>query len=135
MEPSTSCIVGRVTADELKSPLTIFIILLSSLSIINIGRRVWRGMVCFTACVSIYFLYHDMVTCYLFINWMKVFDINILNLFQQENHRSLSQNFSGTLLLMTSAIAAIVSSGVPLVTGCIIGDDPVSSWEPHLILV
>ncbi|XP_073955800.1 putative inorganic phosphate cotransporter isoform X2 [Choristoneura fumiferana] len=30
-----------------------------------------------------------------------------------ENHRSLSQNFSGTLLLMTSAFAAIISSGVP----------------------
>ncbi|XP_047503567.1 putative inorganic phosphate cotransporter [Pieris napi] len=39
-----------------------------------------------------------------------------------ENHKDMSQNFSGTLLVMTSAVAGVVGAFVPLMTGMIVVD-------------
>lgn len=45
----------------------------------------------------------------------------------QENHKDMTQNYPGTLLLMTSVVASVVAALVPLLSGLVIGDDVVSS--------
>ncbi|XP_050675822.1 putative inorganic phosphate cotransporter isoform X2 [Leptidea sinapis] len=40
-----------------------------------------------------------------------------------ENHRDMTQNYSGTLLVMTSAVASVVGAAVPLATGLLVADD------------
>lgn len=39
----------------------------------------------------------------------------------------MTQNYPGTLLLMTSVVASVVAALVPLLSGLVIGDDVVSS--------
>ncbi|XP_063384121.1 putative inorganic phosphate cotransporter [Cydia fagiglandana] len=41
-----------------------------------------------------------------------------------DNYRNLSQNFNGTLVILSSAGASIIGAGVPLFTGSILSPDP-----------
>ncbi|XP_052741527.1 putative inorganic phosphate cotransporter [Bicyclus anynana] len=40
-----------------------------------------------------------------------------------ENHKDMTQNYPGTLLLLTSAVASLVAAVVPLLSGLVIGED------------
>ncbi|XP_038210031.1 putative inorganic phosphate cotransporter [Zerene cesonia] len=59
--------------------------------------------------------------------YLKTFKLSL----PDESIRDVTQNFGGTLLAMTSVVASLVGSLVPLVTGVIVGDDPTdqSRWK------
>ncbi|XP_045772827.1 putative inorganic phosphate cotransporter [Maniola jurtina] len=48
-----------------------------------------------------------------------------------ENHKDMTQNYPGTLMVMTSAVASVTGALVPLVSGLVIGDDVtnLSRWR------
>ncbi|CAH0715887.1 unnamed protein product, partial [Brenthis ino] len=52
-----------------------------------------------------------------------------------ENHRDMTQNFSGTLLTMTSAVSNVIAALIPLISGFIISDNMVSKHQDYNIIV
>lgn len=61
--------------------------------------------------------------------WSKYFKILIVLHIFQDNIRDLSENYSGTIIVVTNGFASLAGATVPLITGLAIGNELVNMFN------